>query len=365
MTSDASRTEIIHTDCKHFRGDIPCRPHKKHGVKCGACTHYEPREDIVLIIKLGAIGDVIRTTPLMRRLRRERPKASIWWLTIYPDVLPDDVDCKLRFSPEAILRIQATEFATVINLDKEPEACALTKMAVAGEKIGFTLRNGKPAPIDERASHKYMTGLFDDVNKANVKSYPQEIFEICGWEFKGEEYILTADPSYEFDLPDSATLIGLNTGCGDRWTSRLWPDTSWIELIEKLQNSGYTPLLLGGPQEDEKNRRFAAATGALYLGHFPLQQFIALVDRCAAVVTAVTMSMHLAIGLGKPLILFVNIFNPHEFELYGRGEILTPERECRCYFQGVCDNEEYFCMESLNADRVMQALNNAVAEPAS
>ena len=34
------------------------------------------------------------------------------------------------------------------------------------------------------------------------------------------------------------------------------------------------------------------------------------------VVTAVTMAMHIALGLGKKLVLFNNIFNPHEFELY-------------------------------------------------
>jgi heptosyltransferase-2 len=38
-------------------------------------------------------------------------------------------------------------------------------------------------PANQRAMHKYLTGLFDDVNKANTKNYLQEIFEICGMNF--------------------------------------------------------------------------------------------------------------------------------------------------------------------------------------
>ena len=54
----------IHTDCRHFRGDMPCVFHKKTGVHCEGCADYDPLKERILIIKLGAIGDVIRSTPL-------------------------------------------------------------------------------------------------------------------------------------------------------------------------------------------------------------------------------------------------------------------------------------------------------------
>jgi hypothetical protein len=47
--------------------------------------------------------------------------------------------------------------------------------------------------------------------------------------------------------------IGLNTGCGGRWTSRLWPESYWISLAKRLKKAGYQPLLLGGgPGEDNR-----------------------------------------------------------------------------------------------------------------
>ena len=56
--------------------------------------------------------------------------------------------------------------------------------------------------------------------------------------------------------------------------------------------------------------------------------------------------MHIALGLGKKLVLFNNIFNPHEFELYGRGTILAPEQKCTCFFQPRCTDAN-FCLETL------------------
>lgn len=356
------------SDCIHFRGDIPCAPHKREGVHCDGCVYYTPVDRNILIIKLGAIGDVIRTTPLLERLRREWPGARIWWLTHTPDVLPVGVDRKLRFGTASVLALSAIRFDLAINLDKDLEACALLDQLQAGVKKGFTLRDGVCAPIDDDARHKFMTGIFDDLNKANTKHYVSEIFEVCGFAWQGEQYVLDVDRRFDLEGKAEAMdvaigerpVIGLNTGCGGRWTSRLWPDASWIDLAARLREGGYLPLFLGGEQEHDKNSAFAAASGGLYLGHFSLKEFIAEMDRCDVIVSAVTMAMHLAIGLHKPLILFNNIFNRHEFELYGRGEILEPSKPCTCFFQATCRNEEYRCMEHLEVDRVFDAVVRAV-----
>jgi heptosyltransferase-2 len=176
---------------------------------------------------------------------------------------------------------------------------------------------------------------------------------VCGLSFNGERYILDSFSAagYRWKLPRKKVIVGLNTGCGGRWTARLWADKNWISLARRLRKAGYVPLLLGGSQEHEKNKRLAKASGALYLGHFPLQQFINLVDQCTLVVTAVTMAMHITIGLNKKIVLFNNIFNRHEFELYGLGEILEPDFDCTCFYSPVCVNN---CMQYITVDRVFK-----------
>jgi len=348
----------VRRNCLHFRGDIPCKPHKDRGVHCGDCPEYVAREGRILIIKLGAAGDVIRTTPLLFPLRRDYPHHRITWVTQFPDLLPSAVDDPLALGASTILWLRHVEFDLLLNLDKDREACALANEIDAREKRGFRLGDdGFCEPADDGpAAAKFLTGVFDDVNQANSLSYLQEIFAVCGYEFAGESYLLDRSAVVPaFELPFEGPVVGLNTGCGGRWTSRLWPEAYWGELVRLLVADGCCPLLLGGPEEHEKNRRLAAETGAFYPGVFPLREFTAVMNRCDVVVTAVTMAMHLAIGLEKQLVLLNNIFNPSEFELYGRGEIVQPEQACTCFFQPTC-TQPTFCLESLTPEMVRAAV---------
>lgn len=353
-----TKKEKIHLDCRHFRGDIPCRPHKTHGVHCKDCTFYDPIQKRILIIKLGAIGDVIRTTPILRKLKTLYPKALIHWLTRTPEVVPSIVDRTFRFVPEDIEVLKSIRYDLLFNLDKDREACALTEKISAKKKRGFRLKEGHCYPINDFAYHKWHTGLFDDVNRENTKSYPQEIFEICGFKFSGEEYVLENRVKENWPLPKNKPIIGLNTGCGVRWQTRLWPEAHWIELAKRLKKSNYTVVFLGGEQEHEKNKRLAQKARVHYLGHFPLPNFIDLVDQCDLVVTAVTMALHIAIGLKKKVVLFNNIFNHHEFELYGRGVILEPPVPCKGCYKNECPDP---CMELISPQKVFDKIHELLS----
>lgn len=354
---------IYKSNCLYFRGDIPCKPHKELGVHCNDCEKYTEIKGRILIIKLGAIGDVIRTTPLLHRIKKEYPNYEIWWLTYSPEVVPSEVHKVLKYNLDSVLILEQIHFDIAINLDKDYQATALMNKINSKVKYGFGFVNGRPAPINEMANRKFLTGLFDDVNKANKLTYIEEIFQICGWEHQGEEYILELDENIKFDIKNQGKkIIGLNTGCGARWTSRLWSTDNWADLIVKLQDNDFYPLLLGGEAENNRNLELQNRTGAAYLGHFPLNEFIALLNKVDLLVTGVTMALHLGIGLKKPVVLFNNIFNPYEFELYGRGAIVQPEKECKCFFKGKCDNSEYFCMDYLYPQNIFDHIQKLLSK---
>lgn len=348
-------------DCRHFRGHIPCKPNKVHGVICNNCEYYVKTKKKILIIKLGAAGDVIRTTPLLYPLRKQYPESKIYWLTYFPDLIPVNnnpgADQVLNYSVQSVSYLESVEFDVLINLDKDIEAISLAKKIKASEKFGFTLKDGHCFPVNVNAEQKFLTGIFDNVSKANKKNYMQEIFEICGYKFSNENYVLDIDKYSDRDFPidKDKKVVGLNTGCGERWTSRLWKDEYWISLISNLKESGVEVILLGGPSEDGRNSELNRITGAKYFGTFDLKTFINLVNKCDVIVSQVTMTMHIAIALKKKLVLMNNIFNPDEFFLYGNGEIIQPEKECRCFFMPVCVNKEYKCMDLLKPVSVFEA----------
>lgn len=360
----------LKTDCRFFKGDIPCLPSKLHGVYCNNCNFYKQTKEKILIIKLGAAGDVIRTTPLLYPLKKLYPDSFIYWLTYYPDLIPqynkdhDNViaDKICEFSLQNVLYLKEIDFDLLINLDKDNEAISLTNSISAKEKLGYTIKNGLCYPLTNGSSSKYLTGLFDDASKRNTKSYLSEIFEVCGFKFNKEKYILNIDDTFsiDWDINKNNTVVGLNTGCGSRWTSRLWKDEYWIELINILTANNYEVILLGGEQEDNKNKFYKQHTQAKYFGCYNLKTFINLVNKCDVIVTQVTMALHIAIGLQKKVILLNNIFNKNEFELYDKGVIIEPNKVCKCYYSPICTNEKYKCMDYLLPKTVFSNIENLI-----
>lgn len=350
-------------DCKYFRGYIPCKPNKEENAECATCKHYKPWDKKILIIKLGAMGDVIRTTPLVVRYRKMYGDVHFTWLTLFPDVLPKE-DIHEIYTPDAVsfMKIQEREFDIAINLDKDEEACMLLDKVSAKEKYGFTWKNGHLNAATPAANHKIMTGLFDHISIKNTKSYLEEIFEICHLDFQNEEYLLNYNKSIAAKWKDifaekakGRKVVGLNTGCGNRWQTRLWPDDYWTKFINSLNKEDILPVLLGGPQEDEKNSKLAKETHAWYPGTFSLEEFISLTANLDAVVTQVSMMMHIAVGHKTPMVLMNNIFNRHEFEMYGRGVIVEPESGCDCYFGNSCKREKS-CMYDMKPETIQSEL---------
>jgi len=392
------KKEAVKYDCRHFEGHIPCKPNKLYNMQCDDCSHYDASESAItfldtkesllqeifkicnftkqdkveeilkkqtqatriLFIKLGAIGDVIRTTPLLERYKKEYGNCHFSWITHSPQVVPkDEVDVIYKWDASSVSVVANQEFDIAINLDKDKEACMLLSHVEAREKFGFIWKDGHINTATDKAEHKLITGFFDHISKRNTKNYLEEIFEICHFDFSGEEYMINLNQNLSDDwekkfkkLAEDKTIIGLNTGCGLRWKTRLWPPEYWVEFIKDLEKQGYFCLLMGGPDEDEMNKYYEKETNATYLGTFSLEEFIAITNNIDIIVTPVSMMMHIALALKKQLMLFHNIFNIHEFELYGRGIIIEPTSGCDCYFGNSCKREKS-CMYDISVKDVL------------
>ena len=392
------RSKDVKYDCSHFEGHIPCKPNKKFDVQCDNCSHYDKDSSAIinldtqeallkeiynicdfttkngalekpiisanvtkiLFIKLGAIGDVIRTTPLIEKYKNEYGDCHFSWITHSPQVVPkDEVDLVYKWNEASVSFLANQDFDIAINLDKDKEACMLLTHVDAKDKFGFIWRDGHIDIATDKAEHKLITGLFDHISKKNTQNYLEEIFEICHFKFNKEEYMINLNESLSEQwkekfkkLANGKTIIGLNTGCGLRWKTRLWPKDYWVELIKDLEKQGYFCLLMGGPDEDETNRYYQSKTRATYLGTFSLEEFIAITNNTDIIVTPVSMMMHIALALKKQLMLFHNIFNVHEFELYGRGVIIEPTSGCDCYFGNSCSREKR-CMNDISVQDVL------------
>ncbi|MDR2836146.1 MAG: hypothetical protein LBV69_08145 [Bacteroidales bacterium] len=355
--------DFIKYDCKNFKGAFPCKPNKNNDFTCNNCNEYIPIDKKILIIKLGAIGDVIRTTPLIQKFKELYPNCQISWLTQFTSVLPKQIIDKIfNYDFISFFTLSNTKFDIAINLDKEEEVCMLLANVEAEEKYGFIWKDNHIAPATQAAEHKLLTGFFDNYSKQNKKHYVEEIFEICHLTFNDEKYLLNINEELVQKWTEifkskscGKTIVGLNTGCGNRWSTRLWNEKYWIELIKLLQQNNYFPIVLGGEQENSKNIFLSKQTNCYYPGTFSLEEFFSIASACDIIVTQVSMMLNIAVALQKKIVLMNNIFNINEFYLYNRGIIVEPSTGCDCYFGNTC-KRKIPCMNDIKPETVFKAV---------
>jgi len=365
-------------DCRHFRSDRPCAPHKRAGKICPTCDEYDPSAARVLLIKLAAMGDVLRTTCLLRGLKT-RFGAPIVWVT-----RPESVEL-LQHNPfitevwtddqELPARLDAEPFRTVINVDADRASAGLCALARAKEKLGFTLgAHGDVVPLGEAARTWSYLGVNDELKRQNQRTYQQIVAEIAGIPARENElvFVLTdaeRAAARQFagrSLPATAdAIVGFNTGGADRWKRKQWTFEGFLDLGRRiLRDTRHGIVLYGGRGEEEFNRRLEEALANprvvdVNTGR-SVREFGAMLELCDVLVTGDTLGLHLAAALGKHIVALFGPTSVSEIDLYGRGTKIAPAMECRSFYRPVCEVSPC-CVETIDPATVFAAVEQALS----
>lgn len=362
----------LRLDCRLYRGDRPCAA----GVQgpCPAdCEHYAPIGHRIVIIKLAALGDVIRTAALLPGLKQRWPASQITWVTRPSGVrmLANHplIDRLLPFDAETLCHLEHERFDLCLSLDKEPGPAALAMRIDARERRGIGLSpHGTPFPLNPECAEYFLLGL-DDHRKfvENTKSCQQLLYEAIGLEYAGQRYRLyPGDEQRErarafwsdVGVSDHDVVVGLNTGAGRVFANKNWPAERFIELADALERrTGWRAALFGGLDERATNARIAAACPAVIATGCDHDEpgFAALLQRCDVLVTGDTMAMHAAIALDVPCVVLFGPTCQQEIDLCGRGEKLQTSLPCSPCYARRCDKSPN-CMDDISVQRVWSAV---------
>ncbi|PYR61409.1 MAG: hypothetical protein DMF91_09800 [Acidobacteria bacterium] len=364
-------------DCKFFLGDRPCVWHKQSGVLC-TCDRYEPVEQRLLIVKLDAMGDVLRSTALLPPIVEAHPRAAITWITRKESVpllqRNPYVAEVLEFGPEALVHLQTRTFDRVINLDASRTSAALATAARSGRKDGFVLdERGYVQPTNDAARRWLEAGIFDDLKREGSSTYQDRMADILGLAGRTHHYVfeLAADEVLRAEghlksigLDFQRPVIGLNTGAGGRWPLKQWREDGYLELVARVgRREDVQFLLLGGPAEQERNDRLKRASTVRLLDpgcDNTVRHFAALLSHCDVAVTGDTLAMHLALALGKRTVALFGPTSAAEIELYGLGEKVAPDMTCLSCYKTSCDFAPN-CMDLISAAMVERAVLRQLA----
>jgi heptosyltransferase-2 len=359
-------------DCKFFLGDRPCVWHKQSGVLC-TCEKYEKVEERLLIIKLDAMGDVLRSTALLPPLAEVHPRAAITWIT-RKDSVPllqrnPYINEVLELGPEALAHLQTRTFDRVINLDASKTSAALAAAARSERKDGFVLdERGYVQPTNEPARRWLEAGVFDDIKRQGTATYHDRMAEILGLSGRKHQYVfeLAADEVARarkhlesIGLDFGRPVIGLNTGAGGRWPLKQWREEGYVDLVARVASREDVQfLLLGGPAEQDRNDRLKRASSVPLLDpgcDNTVRHFAALLGHCDVAVTGDTLAMHLALALGKRTIVLFGPTSAAEIDLYGLGEKVVPDMTCLSCYKNSCDFVPN-CMDLISTGMVESAV---------
>ena len=358
----------INYDCRYYLGEKPCRYKRL----CEDCPHYDPMGARILIIKLGAMGDTLRTTPLLHALAREHEKLHVTWITdpaSYPLLQKNSlIDRLWLMDLEALMRLDVEHWDAAYCFDKDARAIAALVRCRADRKMGFGMNEyGTLRAVNPESDYAVRLGLDDPLKfEQNRKTYQQITFEMAGMEFGGERYVLehasedvkaAEDKLESLGLVEGERLIGLNTGAGEIFATKRWLPERWIELGRMLTDAGAGRLLLlGGPEEVQRNAFIRQDLGERVVDtgtDNPLMVFAAIVSRLDLMVSSDTLAMHLALASGVPCVALFGSTTPHEVEMYGLGEKVVGRADCGPCYRSQCD--DMICMQDITAGRVFEA----------
>jgi len=348
----------------------------------------------ILVIKLGAIGDVIRTSSILPGLKGRYKGCTIGWVTKKEsfDILKNNNLIDNVYSiEEDIDEIKNREYDLIISLDDDSDACKLAAEIKHKELVGAYLKNEKRVYTENSSLwfdmgliSKYGKKMADELKAKNKKTYQEIIYKILGLEYKKQEPILILNNdelsfgknfAEKNNIKKDDLVIGINTGAGGRWKDKKLSVEETAELIGKLNNTlknskgifgaqkiskkfsseikNAKVLLFGGPEENKRNEKIKSfvKTSIIDAGcDNSLMDFASLVNLCNILITSDSLALHIGIALKKKIVVFFYPTSSAEIELYYRGIKIIGKGKSYCSYQSKCDYPpEWDIDEMMNA----------------
>jgi ADP-heptose:LPS heptosyltransferase len=371
----------IHTDCRHYRGNVPCSFHKRTGRSCGDCDQYAPADERILIVKLDGMGDVLRTTACLEPLKRQHPRSHVTWIT-RTEAVPllagnPHVDRILAVESNYLEFVHADEFDLALGPDADSLSSTIMLIAHAREKRGFISdRRGGVVPLNAAAESWWRMGIKDDLKRKNRRTYGEWLYDICElqppiarpWFRPSDAALRAAERFFDGMPPGGGGRVCFNTGVGPRWEEKRWKQRHYAELARLMHERWPDTViaLVGGPREKEFNAALLASNaGFTDAGtNNSIDDFAALIASCDWFLTSDSLGYHVACAVGTPTVCLVGPTSPWELDCYGTNRVLHAGLECIACYLAKCPFETT-CMDALTADDVWLGIDGAAAHAAA
>ncbi len=261
----------------------------------------------ILVVRLGAMGDVIHTLPAAATLKQAFPDARLSWaieprwsVLLEGNPYVDEIVPIERRSLAAYTQMRKMSFDLAVDFQGLLKSAAVVFLAGSKRTFGFD------------RTRERLAGLFYGsrirVSSAHVVDRNLELAAACGAGKPVLEFPLPAGAP-EGEVPDGRFVLASPLA---GWRSKQWP----LEHYEQLASRLDVPLVLNGPPCSEAELRNAGRCRVHISG---IRGLIDATRRAAAVIGVDSGPLHIAAALGKPGVAIFGPTDPARNGPYGQS----------------------------------------------
>jgi len=330
----------------------------------------------VLLVRLGALGDIVHAIPVAAALRRAYPAARIDWLVSGKhreilDLVPvidrrlvvDDRGEGGKSLVSMARDLRRERYDVAIDLQGLLKSAVIARLSGARRVIGFSAQYAR-----ESLARFFYTdvhdpggdGMYADSEKRHVVEINLGLLTPLR--------LSPRPPEFPLDTPESTSAraaleetggryVLLNPGAA--WPNKRWPAARFGQLAAALrERRALKSFVLWGPGERALAEEVvAAASGsALMSRQTSIADIVALARGALVMVSGDTGPTHIAAALGTPL---VGIYGPTRPERNGpwRAEDETVSRAtiCQCHHLRKCKTSQW-CLLDIGVSEVLSAV---------
>lgn len=304
----------------------------------------------LLVVRLGAMGDVIHTMAAVAALRVALPDTKIGWaieerwaellcakgvtssgarsatqpLVDFVHVMNTKQWRRAPLAVQTIKQIKNTfadirehRYELAADFQGAIKSALVARLAGANEVVGMAAPRESPAKL-------FYKRRIAATGTQVVEQYHSLAEAIAGKPLPVTTPEFPCDGQAEAVIAErygSSQVVILNPGAG--WATKQWPAERYGEVAKALSRDGLSPVINYGPGEDELARAAeAASNGTAVAMSCAVSELIALTRRARLFIGGDTGPLHLAAALKVPVVALFGPTDPARNGPYGTNSII-------------------------------------------
>jgi heptosyltransferase-2 len=334
----------------------------------------------IVIWKLSALGDVVLSTPSLRAIRRQFPKAAI---ALAVGRTAYEVVARCPYLDEVIIydrrgkdrgwwgqcafvnRLRRQGFDLSIDLQNSRQTHLMAWWAGISVRIGYDRKFGWLLNRSVRLPRVVLAPI----------AHQQYLLRNAGIGTNGEALELWPSAVEEQAVDrllgpvspgGSGQLVGLHPGGSGRWKTKRWDLQRWARLCDELARRNIRVVITGGIEERDLAEALAqqiTSKPLMAVGRTSVLELACLIRRCDVFVAQDSAPLHLAAAVGTPIVALYGPTDPaRHLPPHFAGQVIKKDVFCSPCYSTYCRTITHACMKRIDGEEVLAVVLGLLAD---